>query len=277
MRPSEVVRRGAEYLERHGVPSPEVNAERLMLTVLGTDRAALLARTDGLTTAEAKAYGRALCRRCTGTPLQHLTEDEGFRRLVLTVRTGVFVPRPETEVVVEAALGSIDELGSPLVVDLCTGAGTIALALADEHPGARVWATDVSAEAVALARENVGRLGLDVRVVQGDLFASIPSDLRGTVDLLTCNPPYVAEEAAAELSPEVLADPPDAVFGGPDVYARILPEAFEWLRPGGVAALEIEESLGETVTRIARRAGFEEVHVRPDLNGRDRVVVARRP
>lgn len=277
MRPADVVRRGAEYLDRHGVQSPEVNAELLMLAVLGTDRAGLLARSDGLSAGEAKAYGRALCRRCTGTPLQHLTGKEGFRHLVLTVRPGVFVPRPETEIVVAAALAAVEAIASPLVVDLCTGAGTIALALADEHPGARVVATDVSSEAVALARENAERLGLAIEVLQGDLFGPVRPGLRGKLDLVTCNPPYVAEEDAPDLPPEVLADPPEAVFGGPDVYARILPDAFAWLRPGGVAVLEIEERLGETVSRLAYRAGFEEVDVRPDLNERDRVVVARRP
>ncbi len=248
-----------------------------MQTVLHTDRAGVLARGEGLSTAEAKAYGRALCRRCVGTPLQHLTGEQGFRYLVLRVRPGVFVPRPETEVLVELSLGAIAEVATPTMVDVCTGAGTVALSLRHERPDARVWATDIAPEAVALARENAQHLGLDVVVVQGDLFEPVPRELRGTLDLVTANPPYVALDDADMLPPEVRADPPLAIFGGIEMYERILPEAFAWLRPGGAAVVEIEERLGEQVAAAARRNGFEEVDVHPDLTGRDRVVVARRP
>ncbi|MGZ8579425.1 MAG: N5-glutamine methyltransferase family protein, partial [Actinomycetota bacterium] len=154
MRPAEVVRRGTEYLRRHDVENPELNAEALMQAVLETDRAGVLARDEGLSAAEAKAYGRALCHRCTGTPLQHLTGEQGFRYLMLRVRPGVFVPRPETEVLVDAALGAIADLAKPTVVDLCTGAGPVALSLRHERPETGVWATDIAPEAVILAREN---------------------------------------------------------------------------------------------------------------------------
>ena len=107
MRPAEVVRRGAEYLERHGVDAPRVSAEELMMWVLGVDRATLSTRAEGLSSAQARAYGRALCRRCTGAPLQHLTGEQGFRRLVVTVRPGVFIPRPETEILVDVALEAL--------------------------------------------------------------------------------------------------------------------------------------------------------------------------
>src|SRR5262249_1254090 len=138
MRPAEVVDRGADYLERHGVDAPRVNAEELMMRILGVDRTGLFMRSDGLTSAEAPGYGRALCRRCTGTPLQHLTGEQGFRRLVLAMRPGVFIPRPETEILVDAGLGAIEGIEAPVVVDLCTGSGAVALAIADEHSGARV-------------------------------------------------------------------------------------------------------------------------------------------
>jgi release factor glutamine methyltransferase len=272
MRAAEVARRGATYLARHGVESPEVNAERLLSAVLGIDRAGI-ATHDALTPDEAKAYGRALCRRCTGTPLQHLTGEEGFRRLVLEVRPGVFVPRPETEVLVEEALACLHGLEAPTVVDVCTGTGAVALAIADEHPGARVHATDLSPEAVALARANAGRLGLAVGVSQADLLEGV----EGPVDLVTCNPPYVPEERRGDLPPEVLADPALAVFGGPPIYERLFSQAFGALRSGGWVAVEIEESTGDVVARLAAEAGFEEVRVRPDLNGRPRVVLARRP
>ena len=216
MRPAEVVRRGAGYLERHGIEAPRVNAEALMMRVLDVDRAGLYAREQGLGSAEARAYGRALCLRCTGTPLQHLTGEQGFRHLVLTVRPGVFVPRPETEVLVDVALELLGGIETPCVVDLCTGSGAVALAIADERPGTRVTATDRSEVAVDLARENAERLGLAVDVRAGDLFEPVPVAFLSEVDLVVANPPYLSVEMADDLPPEVRADPPEALFGGPE-------------------------------------------------------------
>ena len=277
MRPAEVVRRGAVYLERHGVGSPEANAERLMLSILGIDRAELVRRRDGLTTAEARAYGRVLCRRCTGTPLQHLTGEQAFRHLVLTVRPGVFIPRPETEVVVDVALAAIDGGAAPSVVDVGTGTGAIGLSIAQEHPGARVWATDRSHEAVALARENAERLGLDVTVLEGELLEPLPAELRGSLDLVVANPPYVPPDRAPDLPPEVLADPADALFAGPELSGRILDTAAVWLRPEGCVVLEIDDEAADAVSGLARRSGFADVVVHEDLAGRPRVVAGRRP
>ena len=277
MRPAEVVRRGSRYLERHGVEAPDVSAEALMMQVLDVDRPALYAREQGLSSAEARAYGRALCLRCIGTPLQHLTGEQGFRHLVLTVRPGVFIPRPETEVLVDVALELLAGAASPCVVDLCTGSGAVALAIADERPGARVIATDVSQAAVALARENAERLGLTVDVRAGDLFEPLSKECRGQVDLVVANPPYLSIEHAPDLPPEVRADPPQALFGELEVTSRLLTEAIAWLRPGGALAIECDERAAAAVAAAARDAGFEEVLVRRDLNGRDRVVGARRP
>jgi release factor glutamine methyltransferase len=277
VRPSEVVRRGAAYLERHGVEAPRTNAEWLMASILGADRAALATRSEPLTPAESRAYGRALCRRCGGTPLQHLTGEQGFRRLVLRVRPGVFVPRPETEVLVDAALDLLGGVARPVVVDACTGTGAVALAIADERPDAVVHASDVSPEAVALARENADALRLVVTVYEGDLLEALPRALAGAVDLLTCNPPYVPREREPELPAEVLADPPMAVFGGPDLYERLFAEARTWVRSGGAIAVEIEESTASAIAALAVAAGWVQVTVRRDLAGRDRVVSARRP
>ena len=273
MRPAEVVRRGAGYLARHGVDSPGANAEALMLATLGTDRAALLARAEGLSTGEAKLYGRFLCRRCTGTPLQHLTGEQGFRHLILRVRPGVFVPRPETEILVDEAVERLAGRSAPVVADVCTGTGAVALAIVQEHPGARVIATDLSPEAVTLARDNAAALGLIVDVREGDLLEPV----EGPLDLVTCNPPYVPASTRDSLPPEVLADPAGAVFGGPEIYERLFAQAFDRLRPGGGVVVEIEESTAATIVALARAAGFSEIAVREDLAGRDRVVAARRP
>jgi release factor glutamine methyltransferase len=275
MRPAEVVRRGAEYLGRHDVDAPLVSAEALMMQVLGVDRASIYSQERGLTTTEARAYGRALCRRCAGTPLQHLTGEQGFRRLVLTVRAGVFVPRPETEILVDVALEAVRGATSPVVVDLCTGSGAVALAIVDEHPGARVWATDRSERAVALARENAERLHLPIVAIAGDLFEPLPEDLRGLVDLVVANPPYLSEDAAPSLPPEVRADPPEALFGGPELTERIFRGAAAWLRPGGTVAIEIEERGARSAIELASAAGLVDPSVRVDLAGRDRVVAAR--
>ena len=277
VRPAEVIRRGAEYLERHGVDAPEVSAEELMTRVLGLDRAGVYARSEGLSSSEARAYGRALCRRCTGMPLQHLTGEQAFRRLVIAVRPGVFIPRPETEILVDVALEALDGVAMPAVVDLCTGSGAVALAIADEQPGARVWATDRSEDAVMLSKENAARLGLSVETLLGDLFEPLPADLRGAIDLVVANPPYLPEADEPALPPEVRADPRDALFGGPELTSRLFAGAASWLRSGGMVAIEIGEDAAGSTVALAQAAGLMEPRVRTDLAGRDRVVAARAP
>jgi release factor glutamine methyltransferase len=276
VRPAQVVRRAAEYLERHGVESPVPTAERLLSYVLGTDRAGIYAR-EGLSSQEAKLFGRALCRRCTGEPLQHVTGEQGFRRLTLRVHPGVFVPRPETEVLVQAVLDGLARIEAPLVVDVGSGSGAVGLAIKDERPDATVYATDLSAEAAALARENAETLRLRMTVVEGDLLEPLPRDLRGDVDAVVCNPPYVSPEMRESLPPDVRAEPELAVFGEMDLYERLFAQAFGCLRPGGLIAVEIEERRAAPVSQTAERAGFEDLSVRRDLAGRDRVMSGRRP
>jgi len=276
MRPAEVLRRATEYLDRHGVESPGANAERLLMHVLGTDRAGLHARTEGLDTREARVFGRALCQRCAGTPLQHLTGEQAFRRLSLEVRPGVFVPRPETEVLVEHALGALAGVEAPAVVDVGTGTGAIALAMKDERSDAKVYATDISPDAVELARANAARLGLNVNVLEGALLDPLPPELRGWVDLIVSNPPYVSLDEYADLPAEVRADPPGALLGGIEVYERLAVESTRWLRDGGALVVEIGESQGSDVVDVLGET-FADVRLEADLAGRDRVVLARRP
>lgn len=283
MRPSEVLRRGADHLARHDVDSPELTAELLLAHVLETDRAGIYTRSEGLRSPEARAYGRALCRRCTGEPLQHITGEQGFRRLTVSVRPGVFVPRPETEIVVDAALETIGDVVRPRVVDVGTGSGVIALAIKDERRDAHVWAVDRSSDAVRLARENAHRCGLDVTVLEGDLLSgsclsgsSDPgsADPPRTFDLVVSNPPYVEPHEVEELPLDVRADPVEALVGGLDVYERLFAQAPSHLRPGGSVVVEIGARQAAKVTGAAAAAGARSVLVRPDLAGRDRVVVA---
>jgi len=165
---------------------------------------------------------------------------------------------------------------APVTVDLCTGAGTIALALADERPAATVLATDLSVEAVSLARANAARLDLAVTVLQGDLFEPVPGRLRGALDMVVANPPYLPLDDGSTLPADVRADPSSALFGGVELYERLFADAFLWLRPGGVVVVEIDAREGAAIAARARGAGFLEVRVIEDLTGRDRVVAGRR-
>ncbi len=276
MRPADVLRRATDYLARHGVESPRATAEILMMHVLGTDRVGMYARDEGLDAREARMFGRAICQRCTGTPVQHLTGEQAFRRIVVEVRPGVFVPRPETEILVEHALAAVERVEAPLVVDVGTGTGAVALSLKDERPDARVFATDLSPEAVELASANASRLGLDVTILEGDVLEPLPTELRGWVDLVVANPPYVPSEEVDDLPEEVRADPRIALAGDAQVYRRLAADALRWLRDGGILAVEIDARLGEDVVRILAR-GYADVTIEPDLTGRERVVLARAP
>ncbi|HEX6329827.1 MAG TPA: peptide chain release factor N(5)-glutamine methyltransferase [Actinomycetota bacterium] len=275
MRTTEVLRRAADYLDRHGVESPRATAEQLLMHVLDTDRAGLYTLDDGLDAREARLFGRALCQRCAGTPLQHLTGEQAFRKIQLEVRPGVFVPRPETEVLVEHALEALGDAEDPVVVDVGTGTGAIALAVKYERPDTVVYATDLSPEAVELARANAARLELDVRILEGALLEPLPSELRGWVDLVVSNPPYLSPDEFEDLPLEVRADPEIALVGDVAVIERLADDAARWLRDGGVLALEIGAAQGRAVTDLLGR-GYADVRVEPDLAGRDRVVLARR-
>jgi release factor glutamine methyltransferase len=274
VRPSQVIGRASDYLARRGVEHPRPSAEALLAWVLGTDRSGLYTRERGLSSAEARTFGRALCRRCAGTPVQHLTGDVGFRGLRLTIREGVFIPRPETEVLVDEALGLVD-VERPIVVDVGTGSGAIALSIKDERRDARVFAFDREPEAVALARENAERLGLDVVVRRGDLHDGVPDRLTGRIDVVVSNPPYIDPDALASLPAVVLADPASALLGGIEGYRELFGRAGGWLRPGGGLAVEVGEELAHQVRTEAERAGFRDVRIERDLTGRDRVVTGR--
>jgi release factor glutamine methyltransferase len=277
MRPAQLVRRAGTYLDRHGVDSPIPTAELLLAGTLGTDRAGLYARTQDVSPGEAKSFGRALCLRCAGTPVQHITGEQAFRHLVLTVRPGVFIPRPETELVAEKGLVLIEGIPRPVVVDVGTGSGAIALSIGYEHPGATLWATDLSPDAVALASENARRAAIALTVIECDLLAGLPGDLRGGVDLIVSNPPYLDATERDALAPEVLADPPLALFGDLSLYRRLASEATSWLRPGGALVVEIGETQGADTAAVLRDTGFIDVEVAPDLAGRDRMVAGRWP
>lgn len=264
-----MVSRAADYLVRHQVESPRETAEALLAYFLETDRAGLYAREEGLDTSTARLFGRALCQRCHGVPLQYLTGEQQFFDLVLGVAPGVFVPRPETEVLVERALEVFPDGG--VVVDVGTGTGAVALAVKRFRPAGFVWATDVSEDAVRVAGANASRHALEIEVLPGDLFSPLPAGLRGVVDLVVSNPPYVTLEEYADLPAEVRAEPYEALVGTTDVLRRLVEEAPVWLKPGGWLAVEIGANRGQEARGLMADR-FESVEVLPDLAGRDRVV-----
>jgi release factor glutamine methyltransferase len=273
-RPVAALAEAERYLTALGVESPRAEAETLLMHVLGTDRAGLYGRADALADPERDRLALLLAERSSGVPLQHITGQQAFHGLVLRVIPGVFVPRPETEVVVERALEVLEGVASPVAVDVGTGTGAIALSIKRARPDARVLATDRSGDAESLAAENAGRLGLDVETLRGDLLAPLPGDLRGRLDLIVSNPPYVATEDHASLPPEVRRDPYEALVGGVEVHRRLAEAAPRWLRPGGALVMEIGADQGPEVRSLLDRA-FERAEVLPDLAGRDRVVRGR--
>jgi release factor glutamine methyltransferase len=272
-------------LTEAGVDDPAQEVRWIAERASGRSAAEQVAALDAPTTRrEVTFVDQMVQRRAAGEPLQYVLGRWAFRTLDLLVDRRVLIPRPETEVVAGLAIDAAAALDRPaVVVDLGTGSGAIALSLAAERwPHVEVWATDASADALAVARANLaglGRRAACVRLVRGDWYDALPDELQGRVDVLVSNPPYIADDAP--LPEEVAAwEPTGALLAGPDGLddlRRIIDGAPAWLAPGGVLVLEIGETQGPAVTTLAEAAGLTDVAVRPDLAGRDRAVVARRP
>jgi release factor glutamine methyltransferase len=265
----EALREAEERLANAGVESPRVDAEFLLAHVLGTTRSELHADSRReLGEVEAAELDRLVARRAAREPLAYVLGEWGFRRLTLKVDRRVLVPRPETEIVVRRCLARIAHLAEPRVLDVGTGSGAIALAIADEHPGARVTAIDASEDALAVARENAARTGLVVEVVQWDLFLGLPE---GAWDLVVSNPPYVADNEIEGLEPEVRDWEPRAALVGAGATERVAEAAQAMLRPGGALVLETAGGRAIAVAAFLRELGYVDVRVTDDLAGRGRV------
>ncbi|HET6683043.1 MAG TPA: peptide chain release factor N(5)-glutamine methyltransferase [Gaiella sp.] len=269
----DVVRRTATRLDTKGVLTARLDAELLVAHVLGISRSALaLERHRELTVAQAARVTELAARRAAHEPLQYILGEWGFRHLTLTVDERALIPRPETETVVERCLELLKGIAAPRVLDVGTGSGAIALSIADEHPGARVTAIDVSLDAIALARENALRTGIELELLEVDMLSGLPG---ADWDLVVSNPPYVRPDEASGLAPEVVEwEPHVALFDGGHTELLVR-EAARVLRVGGALVLESFDERALAVAQLLEGAGFADVIVTRDLAGRDRVVEGR--
>ncbi|HWI31118.1 MAG TPA: peptide chain release factor N(5)-glutamine methyltransferase [Microbacterium sp.] len=275
----------ADRFAAAGIAEPTVDAELLIAHVLHISRGAVQAavvRGDELTDADAAALEPLAIRRAAREPLQHITGLAPFRHLELRVGPGVFVPRPETEIVAQIAIDALLSAAGPepVAVDLGTGSGAIALALATEVPHARVYAAENSADAFSWTRENFDRVGAsNARLSCVDLAHAFP-ELDGTVSVVVSNPPYVPDDAVPR-DPEVrLHDPEAALYGGPDgldVVRAVSLTALRLAHPGGTLVIEHGEWQGQAIRDLLTADGWRAAATHPDLTLRDRVTTAVRP
>ncbi|MCA1982359.1 peptide chain release factor N(5)-glutamine methyltransferase [Nocardioides nematodiphilus] len=281
MRRRELLASATDRLRDGGVASPEHDAAELLAHVLGTTRSQL-ALVDEVEAAHIEAYGTLIARRAAREPLQHLTGTAYFRHVELAVGPGVFVPRPETELLAGWAIEQASLVEAPVVIDLCTGSGAIAKAIKDEVPGAEVHAVELSEDAFPWAERNLADTGVDLR--QGDMATAF-DDLLGAVDVVVCNPPYIPLEAWESVATEARDhDPHLALFSGQDGLdaIRVLEQrAALLLTPGGVVGFEHADeqgpdgAAGGAPAIFAATGRWIDVRDHLDLAGRPRYVTAR--
>lgn len=271
-----LIAQAIETLSAAGVPAARADTEQLLAACLGVPRTRLatVETVDGDTAAR---FGQLVARRSVREPLQHLVGTVAFRYVEVAVGRGVFVPRPETELLVDAVLPVLRGSAAPIVVDLCSGSGALALAVADEVPTARVCAVERSPDALEWLRRNCAGSGVEVVAADVDDPGLLPQ-LADRVDAVLANPPYVA--GGEDVAPEVRYDPPDALFAGPDglaVLPAVIGAARRLLRPGGVLALEHGDRQGPVVTGwLSADEGWRQVADHRDLAGRSRYATAER-
>ncbi|HKS95776.1 MAG TPA: peptide chain release factor N(5)-glutamine methyltransferase [Terriglobia bacterium] len=285
----QVLQAGLAQLVGQHVPSAQLAAELLLMHVLGRDRSYLYTNPEVELAPDAtERYFRLVAERATGKPTQYITGHQEFWGLDFEVTPDVLIPRPETEHLVEAVLGSARILPASRgvglsIVDVGMGSGCIALALASELPAATIFATDISPAALAVARRNAERLGMPARIqfIESDLLACFLDDrARGArFDFVVSNPPYVARDELDRVQREVREFEPRLAWGGlehgDEIYRRLIPQALEVLKPGGHLVVEVGYNMAERV-RALLGSEWTDVEIRPDLAGIPRVVSARK-
>jgi release factor glutamine methyltransferase len=273
---------GTRRLAQAAVPTPGWDAELLLRHTLGWDRAQLLSRgRDPIPPDALETYLTQVSERARRRPLQHLTGTQAFWKHEFLVSPDVLIPRPETETLVEVVLELVSTAESPVIVDLGTGSGNLALSLAAERPDASVHAVDISPAAIAVATENARRLGLEsrVRFHVGDLLRPV-RDLRDRVDVIVSNPPYLDPAEQSSLQPEVRDHEPRVALLAPEgplgLYARLVTESSALLPVGGWLALEVGAGMAADVAALCTDAGFDAPRVTPDLQAIPRVLAAQK-
>lgn len=262
------------------ISNAAAESENIVRQILKKSRVELyLTQNEPVTSEKTFFIKQIVKRRSQGEPLQYLLGHHSFRYLDLVIREGVFIPRPETELLVERALAYLARLsGEALVIDIGTGCGAIALSIAYEWPRVKVIATDISSKAVKLAQENLSRLGFksQVSIVRTDLLSGL-EQLRGQVDLIVSNPPYIPTAELSSLPVDVQREPRGALDGGNDglkFYRRIVKEASHYLKINGYIVLELGDGLVDSVKNLLRSTGFSEINVFKDYRGTDRIITA---
>jgi release factor glutamine methyltransferase len=268
----EVLRRATGHLEQTS-ETARLDAELLLAHALERSRIELYTDLERpLNEAELTRYRELVSRRSRSEPIAYILGEWGFRRLTLDCDPRALIPRPETEIVVERCLERLRGLDRPRVLDVGTGTGAIALAIADEHPGARVTGIDASAEALALARENAARTGIAVELLEHDLRLGLPG---GPYDLVASNPPYVAPAELDTLMPDVRDYEPHVALVGEGLTDAIAVAARAVLRPGGWLVLEVGDGRAQSVRARLEELEYEAARTTADLTGRERVVEGR--
>jgi len=256
----------------------EIEAEELLAYALGVDG---VAPNDEVPPNVRRTFDRMIARRGAGEPVQLITGQAVFRGLQIAARPGVFVPRDSTEYLAEQAVRRLRGRRRPVAIDLATGGGTVALAIANEVPGVRVFGTDISQTAIRVARENAELLRLCATFAKGDLFGGLPKDLQGRVDVITLHPPYVARDELHELPEEIRRFEPvhtltDRSLDGLGLVGRTASEGPRWLKPGGWLLIEVSPDRARPVASVLRRNGFEDVRSTMDRGFKvTRVLVGR--
>jgi release factor glutamine methyltransferase len=280
---SEALESATDKLTSAGVTSPSVDAELLGCFVLGIERSALTMlslREELFPEDKIAQFETSVARRVKREPLQHITGLAPFRHIELHVGPGVFIPRPETEQLVELAIESIKKIKKPLVVDLCSGSGAIAISLATELEGSRVFSVELSEQAFEFLSNNYQKYGLDTKSAMNEDLAHAFNELEAQVDLVISNPPYIPDSAVPVDLEVQLHEPSLALYGGEDgldVIRRISDRALYLLKPSGLLLLEHADTQAQAISQLLLNQGWQEVISSQDLAGKDRMISASKP
>jgi release factor glutamine methyltransferase len=280
---SEVLEGATDKLSEAGVLSPSVDAELIGCFILGVSRSdlqMLIVTEQDFPSDKTESFAAAILRRVAREPLQHITGSAAFRHLELEVGPGVFTPRPETELVVGLAMSKIQDVAEPMILDLCSGSGAIAISFATEVENSTVFGVEKSKEAFSYLTRNFQKYGLDIGRLRNEDLVSAFSEFLGQFDLVISNPPYIPDNAIPIDIEVQLHEPALSLYGGEDglnVIRLISKRALELLKSGGALVLEHADSQAQAIIELLLKDGWVEVESVTDLAGKDRMISAQKP